>query len=122
MATDGHPALGRIMILMTIIPKDKGDEVSTFYRTLGLNFNMISPCYGAGGLEFSDYLGLTETEKDMVISVGPDQKVREALSLAKEHFHLNEPGHGIAFTLPINGISGPRAYSYVTADLKRSKE
>lgn len=109
----------RLLVLLTITDRDRGESFADLYRELDLNFNMISPCYGAAGLEILDYFGLTETERDMVITIGPEDRVRNALQRARTRFHLEEPGSGIALTLPVTGVSGPRAYAYVTTVLQR---
>lgn len=112
----------KILFLITIMNRDKGEDVAAFYRENGLTFNLISPGYGAAGLEILDYLGLTETEKDIVISISTEEKVHKVLPLVNNAFNLNDPGTGIAFTIPIAGISGPKALRYVSGFLERSKD
>lgn len=122
MKPTSHCPSERISVLLTITPRNKSEKITAFYRSLDLNFNLISPCYGAAGLEIMDILGLTESEKDMIITVGHEDDVDHALQAVRSRFELKEPGSGIAFTIPINGISGPKAYAYVTAMAQRSEE
>ncbi|MDD4584188.1 MAG: hypothetical protein PHR60_08410 [Eubacteriales bacterium] len=111
-----------IKFIITIVKRGDGEKVAAFYRSHGLTFNMISPGYGAAGLEILDYLGLTETEKDMIISIAKEDQVHEILPLVEETFHLKAPGNGIVFTVPITGISGSTAFYYVTGCEKKESE
>lgn len=108
------PVPKKLLFLITIVNGNTGEAVAEYYRTQGLDYIMIAPGYGAAGFEFLDYLGMTETEKDMVIAVGSEDLVNRIMPLAEKALHLYAPGHGIAFTVPVAGISGPRALYYVT--------
>lgn len=104
----------RLTLLFTIVERGTGEQITASYRTLGLNYNMIAPGYGAIGLEAMDFLGLTELEKDLVISIGPKQIVKEALSGIRHSTLFQYEGESFALTVPISGISGMRALQYVT--------
>ncbi len=116
------PVPKRMKLLITILNKDDGEEVAAFYRKHGLTFNMIAPAYGAAGLEIMDYLGLTSTEKDMLISMADEDKIRMILPDLQKTFGLDKPNSGIAFTIPLAGISGPKALRYVSGHDDRSEE
>ncbi len=116
------PVPKRMKLLITIVNKDDGERVAAFYRSHGLTFNMISPAYGAAGLEVMDFFGLTDTEKDMVISIAEEDKINTIIPGVRDVFGLERPNTGIAFTIPLSGISGPRALRYVSGFQERSKE
>lgn len=103
-----------IKLLITIVPRGKGEEVARLCRENGLTFSMISPAYGAAGTHFIDYLGLNNPEKDCVLSVVRTEFSHEMLTLIHTHFRLDEPNTGIALTVPITGVSGPRAMRYIS--------
>ncbi|MGI6727154.1 MAG: hypothetical protein ACOX4P_01125 [Anaerovoracaceae bacterium] len=102
----------KIKLLVSIVKRGDGEKIAAFYRAHGLTFNMISPGYGAAGLEILDYLGLTETEKDIVISIVSEEEIHKILPLVKEKFKLKKPDAGIVFTIPIVGVSGSKALNY----------
>lgn len=114
------PVPKRMKLLITILNKDDGEEMVAFYRDHGITFNMIAPAHGAAGLEIMDYLGLTDMEKDMVLSVADEDKIHEILTKIKEVIDLERPNTGIAFTIPLAGISGPKALRYVCGYEERS--
>lgn len=108
----------RLSVLITLIDRGSGEEVSGAYRGMGLTYNIISPGYGAIGLEPEDYLGFTEIEKDMIISIGADQIVKQVIATIHKGFLSDYTGNGIAFTVPLKGISGIRALQYVTGSME----
>lgn len=104
----------RIKLLIAIVDRGVGDEVVEILRESGVTFNMISPGYGAAGSNIMDYLGLTDSEKDLILSVVSEDKVESVMRKILYKFDLDEPGNGIAFTIPISGVSGPLALRYIS--------
>lgn len=104
----------RIKLLITIVDRGLGDDVVEILRESGVTFNMISPGYGGAGSKWLDYLGLTDSEKDLVLSVVTEDKSPLVLNKILYKLDLDTPGHGIAFTIPITGVSGPLALRYIS--------
>lgn len=110
----GVAGIKRIKLLITIVDRGLGEEVSKVLREDGVTFNLISPAYCAAGSKLMDYLGLTSLERDLVISVVADHLAHEVLNKILYKFDLDEPSNGLAFTIPISGVSGPLALRYMT--------
>jgi hypothetical protein len=109
-----HPAVKRIKLLIAIIDRGKGDDVVEILRESGVTYNLVSPAYCAPGSEIMDYLGLTNPERDMVLSVITEDIVDGILKKLLYKLDLDEPGNGFAFTIPITGVSGPLALRYIS--------
>lgn len=109
-----HPAMKRIKLLIAIIDRGKGDDVVKILRESGVTFNMISPGYCASGSDIMDYLGLSNPERDLILSVITEDKVDGVMKKLLYKLNLDEPGNGIAFTIPITGVSGPLALRYIS--------
>lgn len=99
--------------LISIVPRGRGDEVAHLCRQNGLTFTMTAPAYGAAGTHFLDYLGLNSLERDFVLSVSQGQFTHEMLNRLYDHFHMDAPNTGIAMSIPITGVSGPKALRYL---------
>jgi hypothetical protein len=52
-----------------------------------------------------DVLGLTSLDKDVTLCVVPRFAVHRALRALSDELGLYKPGHGIAFAIPLSGIS-----------------
>lgn len=108
------PVPQNIKFVFTIVKRDVGEKVASFYRERGISYNMISPGYGAAGLEIRDYLGFSETEKDIILSVATEEILEKVIPEVVREFDLESPDTGVLFSIPIAGISGPKALLYVT--------
>lgn len=104
----------RIEVLITIVDRGKGDKIVQALRESKVTYNLSSVGYGASGLALVDMLGLTSTEKDIIISVVPEERAHEILNILLYKFDLDKPDKGIAFTVPISGVSGPIALKYIS--------
>ncbi len=91
--------------LLTIVDRGKGNRVAEIYRKNHIAVQLIALGKGTASSEIMDYLGLDEPEKELVLSliVGSVDKV--ILSQLSETLQFSKPGKGIAFTIPLSGIS-----------------
>jgi nitrogen regulatory protein PII len=104
----------RIKLLVAIVDRGKGDDVVEILRESGVTYNLVSPAYRATGLEIMDYLGLANPERDIIFSVVTEDKVGRVLNKLLYKLNFDEPGNGLAFTIPISGVSGPLALRYIS--------
>lgn len=111
--------INKIKLMVTIVDRGLGDEVVELCHDNGVTFNMVAPGYGAAGMDIVDFLGLTDTENDIVLSVVQEPDALEVLKMIKYKFDLDEAGTGLAFTIPISGVSGPLAFKYISGTGKK---
>ncbi|MDR2296124.1 MAG: hypothetical protein LBD95_04935 [Clostridiales Family XIII bacterium] len=104
----------RVEILFVIAAGGKGDALVKSLRECGVTYNLLSVGYGASAHRLTDFLGLNDFEKDIVISVVTKERVREVLNMLLYRFDMDKPDKGIAFTVPISGVSGPMALKYIS--------
>lgn len=95
----------RIKLIVTITRRGTGTKMVDFYKRNQLHYDFICLGMGTATSEILDYLGLEETEKDVVITMAPAIKIPGVLTGITEQFHLDKPGNGIVFTVPLSSIS-----------------
>jgi len=95
----------KVKVLVTIVDRGKGQRIADILSAHHLHFHYV--CFGLGtaSSDILDYLGIGETDKDVVISIAPECKIHELLNDITEKMQIRKPGHGIAFTIPLSGIS-----------------
>lgn len=103
----------KIKLVVVIVERGMGEQVCSLLRKSHVSFNMISPGYGASGSNIKDYLGITSSEKDIVLSVVNDEQIISIMDKLLGKFNMDQPGNGIAFAIPISGVSGPLALRYM---------
>lgn len=91
--------------LVTIVDRDKGSAVAEIYKQYHIGVQLIVLGKGTASSEIMDYLGLDQPEKDLVLSLVPATLAGEILSSLNETLHFSNPGKGIAFSIPLSGIS-----------------
>lgn len=95
-----------IKLLVSILDRGKGAGAVDLFRSRGLQFDYLCMGLGTAGSRILDYFGLSETEKDVVLTLVGADRVREVMEAANEKFQFSHPGRGILFTLPLSGVSG----------------
>ncbi|WP_227018078.1 hypothetical protein [Sinanaerobacter chloroacetimidivorans] len=109
-----HSGIKKIKLLVAILERGLGEDLAEILRESGVTFNMISPAYRASGSALMDCFGFSNPERDLVLSVVTEDKVDSIMKKIMYKFDLDEPGNGIAFTIPISGVSGPLALRYIS--------
>ena len=97
------PDLIPLKLLVTIVDRGKGESAVALYRANRLHFEYLCMGLGTANSKTLDYFGLSETEKDVVLTLVPGPKVGEVIEAANEKFGLTRPGRGILFTIPLSG-------------------
>lgn len=94
-----------IKMLVTIVDRKKTDHVAEFFQERGLHANFAILGVGTASSEILDYLGLGETDKGVILSLIPQDRIAGILKGITDSMQLSKPGKGICFTLPLSGIS-----------------
>ena len=112
----------KIKMLTTIVDRGNGEKIAEMLRENNVIYNMILLGKGTAKSEILDYLGLGQTEKDIVLSVVNEENVHNILNNLKEKMHMAEPGNGIAFTIPISSIDSSAALELICSMFDGRKE
>lgn len=108
--------------LVTIVDRGKGSQVAEIYRQNHVDVQLIALGKGTASSEIMDYLGLDEPEKDLVLSLAPGPLATGILSQLNETLHFSRPGKGIAFSIPLSGISVGMAQRVVRPEEETAEE
>lgn len=97
-----------LMLVVAIVQRGFGERLSDQLAAKGVTFSILALGRGTATSEMLDYLGLGETERELLFST---MTLTNSVELLKE-LHENAlkiPGKGIAFSIPITCISSARA-------------
>lgn len=95
----------RVRLLVTVLDRGRGERAIELFDSYGLPLHYAVPGRGTANSELLDYLGLGETEKDVVLTLAPGYTVAALLPEAAERLGLSAPGKGILFSLPLAAVS-----------------
>ena len=95
----------RVKLLVSIINKEDEEKLAeTINRScVAMNFSGIA--HGTARSSYRSYFGFNEIEKRVVFSLIPDTLEHYVLSAVGRALKLYLLGRGIAFTMPLSGIS-----------------
>nr|MDD6335831.1 P-II family nitrogen regulator [bacterium] len=103
-------------VLMTIIVnRSMAKHVQAFCEQQGVDVTLTALGHGTASNELLSYLGLGETDKQIVYLVTTQDKSRVLLRGLMHGMRLDIPGNGIAFTTPLGSIGGAISLQYLTS-------
>ena len=112
-AENGH-AYEPVKLMVTIVDRGKGEKITKLYWQYGITFHLICLGRGTADLNLLSYLGLGETEKDVVLSVITESRVPNIMQVLLKEMNFDVPGNGIAFTIPIGSVDGSAALKFIS--------
>jgi hypothetical protein len=103
----GEPRTPLLKCLVFIIDWAKTNTIADIFEQENVRFHFICKGKGTASSDILDLLGIGSTEKAVVICLEQDIMVPVLLKEVSKKLGLNNPGAGIAFTLPLSGINQP---------------
>ena len=95
----------KVKCLVAIVNRGKGRLVADICRSRQICFTCGTLALGTAGSELLDYLGIGETDKELLFSFLPACLERDVMNEIAAKINIKKPGHGIMFTIPLSGIS-----------------
>lgn len=96
-----------LKLLVVIVDRNKVQKVSEVLQQWMRSMHFVCLAEGTASSQVLDMLGLGPVDKAVVLSVEPEPKLPGLLKELNKKLGLNEPGNGIAVTLPLSGVSSP---------------
>lgn len=106
--------MSQLFLMVAIIDRNHTKEFAEFYETYGIFVNFVMLGKGTAGNEVLDYFGLENTEKSVIFSVVSRESWKRIKSGLQKKMHIDVPGTGIAFIIPMSSIGGKRQLEFLT--------
>ena len=99
--------MNRMSLLTLIIDHQKEEKFIEFLNKEGTRFKNIIHGIGTASESVLDYFGINEVRKSIILTILPYEKSKRVLLNLKKNkkIKINEPGNGIAFTIPLSSGS-----------------
>lgn len=111
-------------MMVTVINRSIGPKMLSFYKEneLVVNLNMLGA--GTANSDMLDYFGLEATEKAVMFAVVTREMWRKLKRGLQKKMHIDVPGTGIAFIIPLSSIGGKKALRFLTdrQDFEKEEE
>ena len=107
----------RMDLIVTIVSRGKGEAVLDVLRDSHILQNTICHGHGTAPSSILEVLGLGATDKDIILSFVKAENSKKLIQGISKKMEFSKPGHGIAFTVPLESIAGIMSFKFLTADL-----
>ena len=108
--TNGMPATSDMPVLdcvLFILDRSKSKHISEILDDSHVRFHFICQGRGTASSDVLDLLGIGSSEKAVVICIEQNLMVPILIKRVSKTLALNNPGAGIAFTVPLSAINKP---------------
>lgn len=114
----------KIKGIVTIAERGSGNLVARLFEENRIYYHYQCSGHGTASSELLDVLGIGTGERDIVISLGTEERVDSLVDAINEDLLHRIPSHGLVFTLPVEGINNMVAasLSYLDGDLSGKEE
>lgn len=110
----GMTAPKKLMLLFTIVNRNKAEFYVDVLQKFEINMQLVLAANGTADTSIQSLLGLTNSEKSVIISVVRRDKSRAALAELEEKFKTVKGGKGIAYTVPMTSTIGVAIYQFLS--------
>ena len=104
----------KLQLLFTIVNRQKAEFFTDLLYDFEVNFQTVLSAHGTANDHMKTLLGLTDSEKSVIISVIRQDRAPEALALLDEKFRTVKGGKGIAYTVPVSSTIGVAIYQFLS--------
>ena len=104
----------KLKLLITIVNRSRALLFMDVIEQFEVNMQMVIYGKGTASNEIINLLGLSETDKAVILSVIKEDKVKDALETLKEKFEKVKNGKGVACTVPLSSVIGVSIYQFLS--------
>ena len=104
----------KMELLFTVVNKEKTDFYVDLIQSFEVNMQMVLSAKGTASSNRLEMLGLTDSERSVIISTIKKSRAGEALEALSERFASVKGGKGIAYTVPLTSTIGVAIYQFLS--------
>ena len=104
----------KLKILITVINRPKTELFLDYISGFEVNMQTSVAARGTASSDMLRYLGLSDTEKTVILSVIREDREDAVLKFLDEKFRTVKNGNGIAFTVPMTSVIGVAIYQFLS--------
>ncbi len=104
----------QLQLLFTVVNRNKADFYVDILQNFEVNVQMLLSASGTADSNIKSLLGLSDSEKTVIISVIRRDKSKAALAVLDEKFKSVKGGKGIAYTVPMSSTIGVAIYQFLS--------
>ena len=108
------PTPPKLKVLFLIIPRQRAELYAALLQSYGINASLILSADGTASSEMLERIGLSDSDKAVIVGVVREDNSASALKFLEEKFSTVKNGRGIAFTVLMSSVIGVAAYRFLS--------
>ena len=104
----------KMQLLFTIVNRSKTEFYIDLLGNFEVNLQMVLNAHGTAAEKHLELLGLTDSDRSVIVSVIRKDRAKDALSALEEKFKTVRGGKGIAYTVPMKSTIGVAIYQFLS--------
>lgn len=105
-----------IKLLFAILNNGYPNKMKSIFSKNNVNIKIVTHGFGTASPSVLDYFGIVETKKDIYLAVIPDYLESKMMNQLNREFKIEQPGTGVAFTVPISSSN-----KYISSSFEKDK-
>ena len=102
-----------IYLVMSIIKKSEAPLFTDFFLSLDVAPLYSTICQGAAHQSKLELFGLQKSEKVLMQSIVPEDKIRELMYRLTHEMKIDLPDKGVAIAIPLSSIASRKVYDKI---------
>ncbi|MDE6505168.1 MAG: hypothetical protein K2L42_04780 [Clostridia bacterium] len=112
----------RLKLLVTVVGRNKAEYFCDLLQSFEVNMQTVLIAHGTANAKMLGLLGLSDTDKCVILSVIQENKIPDALHMLEVKFNAIKDGKGVACTVPISSVIGALIYGFLSNNRTVVKE
>ncbi len=112
----------RLKLLITVVARNKAEYFTDLIQSFDVNMQMIALAEGTANAKMLGLLGLTDSEKAVILGVIQENKIPDAMNTLEQKFNTIKDGKGVACTVPLTSVIGTLIYGFLSNNRLTVKE
>ena len=104
----------KLKLLITVVNRSKTELFLDLISGYECNMQLSVNASGTASTDMLRYLGLTDSDKSVILSVIREDREDAILRFLDEKFHKVKNGKGVAFTVPMTSVIGVAIYQFLS--------
>ena len=107
----------RLEMLITIVDRKKSEFYADVLQSFDVNMQLILAARGTAEKKMLAYLGLSDNDKSVILSVVREDRLDNITEALSERFAAIKGGKGIAVSVPMTSIMGAAAFGFLSNEM-----
>lgn len=111
-----------LCLFFTIVNRDQSSYFTKAYSECGASMSLVFYSHSQPPIEIANVLGPDNLKKEIIMTVVRNDFVDKLMEIAQNRFKISKAAKGIAFSCPIDSVSGISVYKFLSDQNKEIRE